>query len=743
MVEQGEKATVSPWGLAADRDISCPQRAPLLKEPLGEFRVWVEQGSRSLWTRVEVPGGPGLALRCAFDPAGTLEVVSSADGGDLTVEMRGSLGSQRAHIHLEDKPRPFIHVRTEILPTDDLLMPYWPRDLFALDPDGSVLASRGTIHATQRGLRSGLVYGSCSRDLSFLYIQDFSALSDYLEETHASPADAVGGSWPEMGLELPRSAEHPLPRAQEVTISDAYLFLDRTLPADEISLARQYLDLVSDALRVLPAPETEYRDWPGRAAQSMRDLEHSPLCSEERQGRRYLLPYVGDDGKPPESMVQLAVLRPLLEYRDWSGRTFALTEGLEDTLPSFFDEDIGCMRRWLIGEPFENKAEADQGHDIMDSWYLYYVLFSLAVAAEHGATHARSLLRRSLPYAIRVSKRFDYRWPVLFDLRSLDIVRQESKPGKGGEFDVGGLYALMAAKAYQLFDEPEYLGEAERALDGLSGLGLSTAYQTNTTAFAMQAALTVFRLTGKRRFLDRSLVCLASLVDNAWLWHGRYGHGRHYSTFFGIFPLQDAPYLAAYEEGELLAVFGACLELGGHDLPASARLLLSEYVRFALHRAWEYYPESLPVDGLATEVRNGRLSRSITIPVEDLQDGWELSGTVGQEVYGAGMALVFATRHFRHLAGTSLTVFVEYPIADETTSKRGRRSTLSFTVLGTRTGEAKVRLIPLNADPFPKDVTVSVRRPGGWKRCPPAQTDEGHQCFVVRGGDEIRINWSA
>jgi hypothetical protein len=466
------------------------------------------------------------------------------------------------------------------------------------------------------------------------------------------------------------------------------------------------------------------------------------LCSGERRGLRYLLPYVGDDGKPPESMVQLAVLRPLRDYERWAGRRFPLVQSLEGTLPTFYDAELGSMRRWLQGEPFENQVEDGQSHRNMDSWYLYYVLMSLAELAERDTVHARRLLRDSLPFAIRVARRFGYRWPVMFDLETLDIVRQESKPGAGGELDVAGLYALVMVKAYQLFDDPAFLEEARRAADSLEGLGFSTAYQTNTTAFAMQAALTLYRLTGERSYLDRSLVCLANLIDNAWLWHGRYGHSRHYLTSFGIFPLRDAPYLAAYEEGELLAVFGTCLELGGDELPEYARLLLSEYVRSALHRAWEYYPESLPVDALASEVRNGRVSRSIAIPVEDLQDGWEPSGTVGQEIYGSGMAMAFATRHYRHLAGTSLAVYLEYPITREKTTRRGGRSTLSFELLGARTGRSKVRIVPLDAQTLSDDIRVAVRRPKGWSALEPAVTDEGHLSFDVRGGDLIRIGWA-
>ncbi|HVD70976.1 MAG TPA: hypothetical protein VNG34_08990, partial [Actinomycetota bacterium] len=129
-------------------------------------------------------------------------------------------------------------------------------------------------------------------------------------------------------------------------------------------------------------------------------------------------------------------------------------------------------------------------------------------------------------------------------------------------------------------------------------------------------------------------------------------------------------------------------------------------------------------------------------PLEDLQDGWEQSGTVGQEIYGAGMAMAFATRHYRHLAGTSLAVYIEYPITNERTLKRGGRSSLTFELLGSRTGRSKVRIVPLDAATLPDDIRVVVRRSKGWAPLQPIVTDEGHLSFEVRGNDEIRINWA-
>ncbi len=94
--------------------------------------------------------------------------------------------------------------------------------------------------------------------------------------------------------------------------------------------------------------------------------------------------------------------------------------------------------RWLPGAPFREQSEDIQGHGAMDSWYLYHSQFKLARAAKLGDRPAARLFKRSLPYAMKVARRFNYRWPVFFDLESLDVVRAEASPGRGGENDVAG-----------------------------------------------------------------------------------------------------------------------------------------------------------------------------------------------------------------------------------------------------------------------------------------------------------------
>lgn len=86
------------------------------------------------------------------------------------------------------------------------------------------------------------------------------------------------------------------------------------LPSDDRAAARLFLDLLADIYLHLPQPETSYWPWLHRADETLAALTQSPDCSVEKAGHRYLNAYVGLSNKPPESMVQLAVLVTLVEY---------------------------------------------------------------------------------------------------------------------------------------------------------------------------------------------------------------------------------------------------------------------------------------------------------------------------------------------------------------------------------------------------------------------------------------------
>ena len=173
----------------------------------------------------------------------------------------------------------------------------------------------------------------------------------------------------------------------------------------------------------------------------------------------------------------------------------------------------------------------------------------------------------------------------------------------------------------------------------------------------------------------------------------------------------------------------------------SLRLLLAEYQRYSLDRGWFYYPDALPLDVVAEKARNGRIERTLAIPVEDLHEGWETSGQVGQEVYGAGLALVYATRHYLPLGDTGCLAFCDYPMYDFRADAKRRRAT--WRAGGDPRCAAELRVIP--HDPAMEPLTVAVTTRAGEVVVPlrGKQTAEGHAAFAIRGGQTVEIAWGS
>ena len=686
-------------------------------------------GKDNVWVVGSVAGADVLALRSGFGATISCEPVVSVFSGGRVCEWSTPLGAMRLKISFPPSGKCHIHCRLSFLPAEDVRLAPLPRDLF-LPPD-----IQGSVHTTQRGLRTGIFFASVKAPISFsvFYLQDFSALNEFFELTGTSPAGTVGGDLGEAGYLPPITENTTLPKSREVVVSDVHLAFVADAPDEDHKIGGRYLDLLADVYLDLERPDTAYHNWPAKAEKTLRDLVLSPACTYERKGSRYLRPYVSDNTKPPESMVQLTVLMNMLEYDTWRDKKSAFTRTQLEGIERFYNPEVESVVRWLPGEEFGEQSEENMNHECMDSWYLYHSLFNVSRLAALGHEPSRTMFRNSLPFAMRVARRFNYIWPIFFHLKTLDIVRAESAPGKGGENDVAGLYALVMLHAYELFEDVEYLDEAKKAAGALRRRGFDIGYQMNTTGFAAEAMLRLWKLTQDDMYLSLSEMCMANIFDNMWLWKCEYGHAYNYRTFFGLFPLHDAPYLAAYEELECQAKFHVFLALGGTDLRPSLRLLLAEYQKYSLDRGWFYYPDALPTNVTSKEVRNGTVERELAIPLEDMQDGRSLCGQVGQEIYGAGLAFIYVSRHYTLMKNANVLAFCEYPIYDFLAVARGKKQSVIFRTGGDLRGECRLRLIPIDVEKGRAEVSIRAVQKGTKSSLSAATTVEGHSIFLLKG----------
>ncbi len=734
----------SPWALAVREDITGEGTKLLRTWRADHLRFDLRLGRNSLWLAAHWPQGGALLLRTTYCPgaASRLEGETElADGAEWRV--RTTIGDFRVQFHLLDRARDLVHCTCWFRPELELKMPYWPVDLYPVTEEYDPIPTRGSIFAAQRGPTAGFLYLALTEPAAggVLYLQNLTSLNDYCQMMQVDPDSRVGGQWPELGYTPPLAERSPMTPGQEVILSDAYLRFSERAPTQPRESAREFLTSLADIYPYLPAPPTEYHDWLARAESTERDLVQAPACFTEREGRRFLNAYVGTGDRRPESLVQLATLLPRREYQRWLGRKEELPELREarEGLAQFFDPDLGTILRYRLAEREVKPSEGDEKSAWqIDSWYLYHPLANLARLATEGEEGARELFFRSLDYGIQVAQHFNYHWPVLFQGETLEVLAPGPRAGGAGETDVPGLYAYVMLQAHDLSGDPRYLREAKLAAESLKSQNFEVGYQFNNTAWGANAMLRLYRLTGDEIYLGTSWVCLASILHNTFLWECDYGYAKQYHTFFGLSPLHDGPYMAIYEEQEVFAAFHEYLSLAGEELLPSLQLLLTEYCRHELSRAWRYYPSELPARVLSPEVRNGFVDRDLAVPLEDIWLGWQRAGQVGQQVYGAGAAFAFVARSYHQVEGAPFLVFCDYPLHE----LQAEPHRLTLSTRGDARLTCSLRLIPIAGEALPEQATLTVKAPDqAQQRVEGQRTEEGHLAFTLPGGSRVTLRW--
>lgn len=716
------------------RELLGGEMASVAELALGEMTVEVRAGRDALWALVSRAGRGSIALRAAHAPGGARAIRVLGKGDRREIHLDSALGRHVVTLQCSLGEVPVLRVTSSLLPAAPLLVPFWPRDLYPLGQRSDPLLARGRVEAAQRGLNTGLLYFRMEEPAfgSVLYFQNLTALNRWFQATNTKPDGAVGGEWPELGYLPPTPPQSgtpptaPLPAGETITVSDALLAFHDAPEGDEQAQARRYLTLLGAIYRHITPPEPEFHDWMARARASLRDLDRSPKATITHYGHRYVHPYTASEY--PDSMVQVATVAALRDWEAWSREPVPLRPQFAAGLRKFFDRRIPSLRRYL---PNVGK---DKDKDAVDSWYMYHPLKNLGRLALDGDRRARRLFLDSLPHGIRAAHHFDYCWPIQFKIDDFTVITAQRDGDGHGQTDVGGLYAYVMLQAFELCGEQRYLDEARAALDAARGMRFNLNYQANLTAWGAAACMRMWRITAEEFYLDLGYVYLASFFHNTAIWESEIGHARHYRNFLGATALHDAPYMAIYECYDSFAAFERYLKDSGPDLDPAARLLLSEYCRHALDRAWYYYPDALPEEAVAQESRNAHVDRALSFPVEDLYVDGQQAGQVGQEIYGAGAAFVFATRAFHPVEGAPFRLFCDHFLL---AMDRPARNSLSFQLGGTEGCLAALRVIRTGREPLPKFRLATL----GGDDIAPREEAADHVAFVVPANGRLTLIW--
>lgn len=689
----------------------------------------------SFWIIAVMPHTGKMAFRAAFAMSGHFEDVAVSEGKDtITININFDLGHYKIAVDFPNKVLPILHYKTTFTSKMPHMIPFWPRDIIPLTQNGKIENTHGNIHVNQVGSRSGLLFASMTKPKtgSLFYFQNLTSLSEYCEATQTEFGDSVGGNWPEIGFQLPLTNELPLPSEAPIILSDAYVLLTPEIYEDPFAISEHFLNYLAEIYKVIPKPKIGYHHWTDIAKKAYKDLSHNKGTWAQAQNLPFLNAYICDYETPPESMVQLAVLVPLKEYDDWSHEEETIYKDLSKGIGKFYDPKINCINRWLphLIEDLD-KSEEQKKEMIMDSWYLHHPLMNLSRLALQGNENAKKLVLDSIDYVIKVAHRFKYNWPVFYNMETLDIIKKETVPSEGGEHDVPGSYAHLMLLVYKLTNEKRYLNEAKKAAKKLVDYGMDIFYQANNTAFAAGALLELYKITNDTLYLRLSYVCLAGLFKNMQLHDSQYGHGKHYPNFFSVFPLNDAPYTAAYEEMEVYAAFSEYI-VQAKDAPIlpSLRLLIPEFIKYAINRMPYYYPPLLPKEMLSEAVKTGELQANLWIPLEDLYSGWDASGQVGQEVYGAGIAFAVVPRQYIRVNDDFL-IFVDYPV----TRHFKRKQTITLILDGDRNSLCSLRIIPIGK----KNNSIKVLQDGAILKN--AKSSSHLTEYELNGQGIIKIMW--
>jgi hypothetical protein len=699
MRRYGNGCPASPFVIGLRQFLADGAGRPLGRFTVGDLGVEVRASSDSVWVLIRREGAGGLGLRAAFIPGRfTCRAARPRAGESRRLILDSAMGRHSIAVRAAGDALEHIRMTVTLTPSGPTLIPFMPRDLYPLDANDDPLGAVGRVEAAQRGLNTGLIYFRLDEPAfgNVLYFQNLTAMNAYYQATKTSPDGAVGGLWPELGYLPPSPAQsgtppsNPLATGVETTLSDAILVLRHRAPQNEAESAQQFLQMLGEAYKLLDLPRTEYRDWAGRAQQTLVDLERAPEATIRHYGHRYVHPYT--DAEYPDSMVQMSVLAAVFDWGRWQGAPHPLEAELRSGLRRFYDPKLKALRRYLpnVGD--------DKDADAVDSWYLYHPMLNLGRMALAGDKASAKLFTECIDFSIKAAHHFKYKWPIQYKVTDFSVITATANDGRG-QTDVGGLYAYVMLQAHELTGQLRFLDEAKAAIGAAIDLRFNLNYQANLTAWGAAACMRLYRITNQVKFAEQSYVYLASFFHNCEIWESDLKHASHYRNFLGATCLQDAPYMAIYECFDAYTAFEVYLDQSGPDLDPAVRMLVAEYCKYALDRAWYYYPDALPAEILAAKSRNGHIDPKLSFPLEDLYPDGQCPGQVGQEIYGAGAALVFATRSIHFVEGAPFRFFCDHFIRG---SERTGDHALSIVLDGGETGVAHLSFIREKRRKLPK-----------------------------------------
>lgn len=621
----------------------------------GDFEISLSAGvlqvtrpTRSVGLAMQ-PLGPDLNL------FGSVDTIETFDEGDrVGITLTGV--SDWAQIDAKVSVFPFnpglVHYRVSATPYGDPLngsaLPEWG----FIDPNtGESVSGRYQPYAERAPGAAPSAFGySEALDSTMLYWVDLTALNPYIESTGASTVGTPQRRGLRFGHNITGTELRRLEQGKSQLLYDSYLYLAPGSPEDETAMFRRYLAQVSDVYDLVLRPRDPLPDWRSLADKTLAALS-DPDTWVELDGQRYWRAYVADTRQTVEAITQLDVGLAAARYAERYGDQPAAERIVTNTvsgLTNFYNPAFGM---------FQNQGPiaitGDQGRG--DTWY---ELGHALKAAEFGALGYEvplDLAQRSQAAWIEFAETVDYDFPQFYSFATWE--------GTGREPDAVGGYALYMLRLADLGCGDPCEQQARAAVRTYGGSGFGFSYETHMTAAAALAAAELADRTGDDTWLDSAYGPIANLMRLSWLHEVDYGPAAEARTFFGLAPTQQAAAITPKEQYETWIYLTEFIRLSHGRVDPDIEKLVAEFSYHTLVTLASSLPPLLPA-GVATEhpsayptVDTNRLD--LFVPLEDMRDGRETWGAIGQEVYGAGMAPTFAALAY-HSPVPGVTIYSGY-----------------------------------------------------------------------------------
>jgi hypothetical protein len=524
-------------------------------------------------------------------------------------------------------------------------------------------------------------------DSTIFYWEDLTALNPFMQAAHFTPSATPRRQGQRFGHHFSLSDLKNQPRHKATPLYDSYLYLIPGEPLDEDDMFTRYLHNLSDIYDLIAVPEDLLVGWlfpydiPEGALNpppAIQDLTLNDLKNGKNwvtlDGKRYLRAYVSDTRQSAEAITQLDVYSALTRYKMRFGDVPDYYQDLRAVIPDFFNSDFGPAGMFQNSGPISLTGPQERG----DTWYELGHALKVAELAlwDPDDVELLDLALRSGETWIDFAHTVDYVFPRFYIFNSWTGIEREP--------DVAGGYAYFMLLLHEITGAEHFLDEARMALNALDGYGFLFSYETHMTALTAAAAARMYQFEKEPLYLDVINRAVANLMRLSWIWECDYGWmgpwdfdetlgealwatGASGRTFFGLNPTQQSAVITPKEQYEAWIYLIETLRRLHGVLDPSVEKLVAEFVKHTLLTIPGSLPPFIP-EGAASEhpaayetVSENDLS--LYIPLEDLRDGWELSGVIGQEIYGAGMAPAMATQAVTEIA-PGITIYSGYPVVE-------------------------------------------------------------------------------